>query len=135
MFKSPVFSAILLLVHTPLMGDYAVALAHMRSGDYASAYRELRELADRGYPVYQNMVARMHLEGKGVPADKVMAHAWYWLSASQGDELGKKEKAKLEVDLTPTELLESRRLAEELGALYVAPLRPHWELGNKGASE
>ena len=112
----------------PAAADYAVALAHMHSGDYESAYRELRELSDRGYPVYQNMVARMHLEGKGVEADPVMAHVWYTLSASQGNEEGMRAKVELEKVLSEDQLLVSRRLAEEYGALYVAPLRPHWEL-------
>ncbi len=112
----------------PATADYAVALAHMRSGDYESAYRELRELSDRGYPVYQNMVARMHLEGKGVEADPVMAHVWYTLSASQGNEEAMHAKADLEKVMSEDQLLTSRRLAEEYGALYVAPIRPHWTL-------
>ena len=112
----------------PARADYAVALAHMHSGDYESAYRELRELSDQGYPVYQNMVAQMHLEGKGVEADPVMAHVWYTLSASQGNEEAIRAKAELKKVLSEDQLLASRRLAEEYGALYVAPLRPHWKL-------
>ncbi len=112
----------------PAAADYAVAFAHLRSGDYESAYRELRELSDRGYPVYQNMVARMHLEGKGVEADPVLAHVWYTLSASQGNEEAIRLKAELEKGMSADQLLTSRRLAEEYGDLYVAPIRPNWKL-------
>jgi hypothetical protein len=129
MIRTAVISAMIISsAMVPVAADYAVALAHMRSGDYESAYREFRELSDRGYPVYQNMVARMHLEGKGVGADPVMAHAWYWLSASQGNEEAIRAKAELEKDLSREQLIRSRALAEEYGALYVAPIRPHWEL-------
>ncbi|MCP3869773.1 MAG: sel1 repeat family protein [Gammaproteobacteria bacterium] len=108
--------------------DYAVAFAHMRAGDYQSAYRELRELADRGYPVYQNMVARMHLEGKGVKSDPVLAHVWYSLSAAQGDEAAISAKAMLEKRLSQDQLKASRQLSEEYGVLYVVPFRPNWTL-------
>ncbi len=129
MIRTALFSAMVIAsALVPVAADYAVALAHMRSGDYESAYRELRELSDRGYPVYQNMVARMHLEGKGVDADPVMAHVWYTLSASQGNEEAMRAKAELEKGMSTDQLLASRRLAEEYGALYVAPIRPHWTL-------
>jgi len=129
MIRTAIFSAMIVSsALAPVAADYAVALAHMRSGDYESAYRELRELSDRGYPVYQNMVARMHLEGKGVEADPVMAHVWYTLSASQGNEEAMRAKAELEIGMSTDQLTASRKLAEEYGALYVAPLRPHWKL-------
>ena len=129
MIRTAIFLAMIISsALAPVAADYAVAFAHMRSGDYESAYRELRELSDRGYPVYQNMVARMHLEGKGVEADPVMAHVWYTLSASQGNEEAMHAKVELEKGMSADQLLASRRLAEEYGALYVAPIRPHWTL-------
>ena len=129
MIRTAIFLAMIIALSVaPAKADYAVAFAHMRSGDYESAYRELRELSDRGYPVYQNMVARMHLEGKGVEADPVMAHVWYTLSASQGNEEAIRAKTELEKEMSADQLLASRRLAEEYGAVYVAPMRPHWTL-------
>ena len=105
MIRTAIFSAMIVSsALAPVAADYAVALAHMHSGDYESAYRELRELSDRGYPVYQNMVARMHLEGKGVEADPVMAHVWYTLSASQGNEEAIRAKADLEKGMSKDQI-------------------------------
>lgn len=103
--------------------DSAVALAHLQRGDHAAAYREFRGLAERGYPGYQNIVAGMHEEGRGVPRDRVLAHVWYSLSAAQGDREGIAERARLEKELTSDELTRSRQLAPGYANQYLAPYR------------
>lgn len=117
----------LLLLLFPLLPlkatDSAVALAHIQRGDYAAAYREFRGLAERGYPGYQNIVAEMHAEGRGVPRDPVLAHVWYSLSAAQGDRKGLTERKRLENLLTRDQLDRSRQLAPEYAKQYLAPYR------------
>lgn len=119
-----------LLLASPLQAtDSAVANAHMKRGDYAAAYREYRGLAEAGYPTYQNQVAAMHAKGQGVAADKVEAHAWYTLSASQGDIDAIRAKAMLEQQLDADQLGRSKVLARRYAAEYVAPYRPpSWSL-------
>ena len=103
--------------------DSAVGRAHLERGNYVAAYREFRGLAERGYPVYQNVIAGMHAEGKGVPRDLVLAHVWYSLSAAQGDTEGVAGKERLEKTLTDDQLMTSRRLAREYAERYLAPYR------------
>ena len=60
------------------------------------------------------MVARMHLEGKGVEADPVMAHAWYTLSASQGNEEAMHAKAELEKGMCADQLSVTTRMRNSI---------------------
>jgi TPR repeat protein len=110
--------------------DSAVGYAHLQSGKYIDAYREFRGLAERGYPIYQNIVAGMHADGKGVPRDLVLAHVWYSLSAAQGDREGRAGKDRLEKELTNDQLMTSRQLAQEYAMEYLAPYRKigDWQL-------
>ena len=119
----------ILFAHPMQATDSAVANAHMKRGDFSAAYREYRGLAEAGYPVYQNQVAAMHAEGKGVVADKVLAHVWYTLSASQGDKDAIRAKAILEQELNSAQLARAKTLARRYAADYVAPYRPpSWSL-------
>lgn len=52
-------------------------------GNYERAYFIYRELATIGDKYSQYMVGYMHLAGKGVPEDKVLASAWYRLAAER----------------------------------------------------
>ena len=54
-------------------------------GDYATAMRLYRQLADQGIAVAQNNLGWMYEEGNGVPMDFAEAAKWYQLSAAQGD--------------------------------------------------
>lgn len=56
-------------------------------GEYDRAYPIYRdELAPKGDKFSQYMVGYMHLYGKGVPKDKVIASAWYRLAAERGNQ-------------------------------------------------
>lgn len=109
--------------------DSAVANAHLRQGDYTAAYQEFRALAEVGYPVYQNQVAAMHAYGVGVAMDKMLAHVWYTLSASQGNSDAIRARGLLELELSSEQLARSRELAPRYAAKYVAPFRPpSWQM-------
>ncbi len=53
-------------------------------GDYATAVRLWRRLADEGDPVAQFNVGFNHAQGQGVPRDYAQAAKWYRLAAEQG---------------------------------------------------
>jgi len=53
-------------------------------GDYETALKEWRPLADQGYAGAQNELGAMYEEGKGVPQDYTEAVKWYRLAADQG---------------------------------------------------
>ena len=64
---------------------YDEGMAAGRRGDYASALRELRPLAESGEPSAQLAVADMYPHGWGVPEDDSVAIAWYQKAAAHGD--------------------------------------------------
>ena len=61
-------------------------LAYER-GDYATAARIFRPLAEQGDASPQYQLATMYHEGKGVPKDIAEAIKWYRLAAEGGDPL------------------------------------------------
>ena len=64
--------------------DYDKGLAAYQSGDYATALREFRPLAEQGYASAQYNLGLMYDDGKGVPQDDKTAVKWYSLAAEQG---------------------------------------------------
>ncbi len=58
------------------------AAAYIR-GDYATALREWRPLAEQGNAKAQYSLGIMYGDGLGVPQDYVQAHMWYNLAASR----------------------------------------------------
>ncbi len=59
-------------------------MAAAKRGDYATAVREWRPLADQGDGVAQYNLGAMYDEGLGVPQDYVQAVKWYRKAAEQG---------------------------------------------------
>jgi hypothetical protein len=55
------------------------------NGDYATALRLLRPLAERGNRQAQYNLAVMYANGRGVPRDEAEANRWYRKAAEQGD--------------------------------------------------
>lgn len=111
-----------------MASDCSVGYAHMKNGKFKQAYSEFRGLAERGYPVYMNMMGDMHLKGQGVPVSKVIAHVWYSLSAAQDNEKGMAEKNKLAEKLSDEQLSDSKYFAKEYAENYLEPYVVSWSL-------
>jgi uncharacterized protein len=56
----------------------------LRRGDYVTAFRKLRPLAERGQAEAQALLALMYQQGSGVPQDAILAAHWYLSAAEQG---------------------------------------------------
>ena len=65
-------------------GQFEDALAAAQRGDYATALRLWRPLAEQGDDHAQFDVAYMYEHGNGVPQDFAEAAKWYRLAAEQG---------------------------------------------------
>jgi hypothetical protein len=63
---------------------YDDAVATYRKGDYPTAARKFRSLAEQGDAAAQSFLAGMCNDGKGVPQDYVQAAKWWRLAAEQG---------------------------------------------------
>ncbi len=69
---------------TPAWAGWDEAAAAHKRGDYATAIRELRPLAEQGVAAAQYNLGNMYRLGEGVPQDYAMALQWYRKAAEQG---------------------------------------------------
>ena len=69
----------------PAWAGMGEALAAYKRGDYATAFREWRPLAEQGNAKAQLFLGAMYYQGKGVPQDYVKALKWYRKAAEQGN--------------------------------------------------
>ena len=60
-------------------------LAAYERGNYATALRLFRPLAEQGNAAYQFALGGMYYEGQGVPQDYAEAVKWFRLAAEQGE--------------------------------------------------
>ena len=65
--------------------DFDKGLDAYSAGDYQTALREWRPLADRGESDVQFNMGVMYYSGRGVPQDYAEAEKWWRLAAEQGD--------------------------------------------------
>lgn len=85
-------------------------------GEYATALRLLRPLAEQGDASAQHLLGLMYFHGAGVPQEYVLAHTWLNLSTAQRDwpfsarTFYRDEVASL---MTRDQIAEAQRLARE----------------------
>jgi hypothetical protein len=81
-------SALLMLVviaGTALAGPYEDSIAALEHGDYPTALRLLRPLADQGNASAQSVLGLMYAIGQGVRQNYAEAAKWLRKAADQGD--------------------------------------------------
>jgi uncharacterized protein len=65
-------------------GPFEDAAAAYKAGDYATALRLMRPLAERGNAPAQQVLGAIYYKGEGVPKDFAAAASWYCKAAEQG---------------------------------------------------
>ncbi len=75
----------LMLTGGAVAGPFDEGVAAYQRGDYATAMRLWRPLAEQGLADAQNILGVMYGKGQGVPQDDAEAVKWYRLAAEQGD--------------------------------------------------
>ena len=103
------FLGVTLLAET----DFEVGVGAWGRGDYDTALREFRLLAEQGHAQAQVNLGIMYSQGRGVPKDTVQAYRWYTLAANQGDDLAEKFKDHLAKSMTLDQLAEAQRLTRK----------------------
>ncbi len=93
--KSPTYHVILrhllcilslcLIIAPSAWGDYQDGRTAYNRGDYATALKELRPLAEQGHAEAQYLFGYMYYKGRGVGQDGEEAVKWFRKSAEQGD--------------------------------------------------
>jgi len=81
--------------------------------DYAVAYEWFVKAANQGDDIAQMTLGVMNREGQGVPKDYVRAHMWFSISAQQGNRNAGIHLEGLAPLMTPEQIAEAERLAEE----------------------
>ncbi len=82
-----IISAVVLLVVLiePAWAGFDEGMAAYNRGDYATALREWRALAEQGDANAQYNLGLMNYHGRGVPQDYTQAMRWYRKAAEQGN--------------------------------------------------
>jgi len=114
-------AAVLILVVSSLIavpaiaGPYEDATKAYGRGDYKTAIRLIKPLAEQGNAKSQYNLGRMYASGQGVPQDHAKAVKWYRKAADQGDA-----SARFNLGLmyalgqgVPQDHAEARKLAQE----------------------
>ena len=65
--------------------DFKKGQTAYKIGDYATALREWKPLAEKGNAIAQSNLGWMYAQGQGVPQNHKTAVKWYKLAAEQGD--------------------------------------------------
>lgn len=76
----------LIIVSSALAADFAAGLAAYQQGDYVTAAKEWRALADQGDSSAQFNLGLLYYDGKGVPQDYAEAANWFRRAAEQDYE-------------------------------------------------
>jgi TPR repeat protein len=86
MLKSSVYALALAvaLVGSAAAGPFEDGTAAYQKGDFATALRLMRQLADQGIAKAQYALGVMYYNGQGVPQDYAQAVNWYRKAADQG---------------------------------------------------
>ena len=73
-----------LLVATPTWADFQAGLAAYDRGEFETALKEWRPLAEQGNVSFQFLLGTMYADGQGVPQDDQEAVKWFRRAAEQG---------------------------------------------------
>ena len=93
--------------------DFSDALAAYEKGDYKTALKLWKPLAEQGAANAQYNLGVMYLNGQGVPEDKVFAYMWWDLAAANGIENASKNKGIIAKRMTSSQIAEAQKLSRE----------------------
>jgi uncharacterized protein len=98
----------------PSMADLRSAETAYQKGEFDTAVKNFRELAEIGQPMAQFDLAVMYVRGEGVRRSEIYAYAWASLAADNGLEKAKNLADQLRPGLAPG----SEKVAADIKAQY-----------------
>jgi TPR repeat protein len=94
--------------------DFQKGVAAAQSGDFATALREWKPLAEQGDAVAQKNLGHMYNKGKGVLQGYVRAHMWYNIASISGkSKNASKNRDSIAKEMTPSQIETAQKLARE----------------------
>ena len=91
--------------------DYDAGLKAAQAGDFQTALKEWKMLADQGDAYAQYNLGMMYANGEGVLQDNVTAHMWFNIAGANGDEDGRDNREIIERKMTPADISEAQKRA------------------------
>jgi TPR repeat protein len=79
------FIALIISAPSNVLADFNDGLMAFHKGDYVTAFREFRSLAEEGHTKAQRQLGIMYEMGLGVKLNYTEASQWYQKAAIQGD--------------------------------------------------
>ena len=93
--------------------DYNKGLIAAQNGDFATALKEWKPLAEQGDASAQGNLGVMYAFGNGVIKDYVYAHMWGNIASMNGNDLGALLRDDFAEKMTSSQIEEAQRLARE----------------------
>ena len=81
--RSRFLSLLLFAAALPALADFQAGLDAFQNGDYVTAAKEWRPLAEEGSPIAQFNLGLLYLDGHGVPQSDAEAVNWFRRAAEQ----------------------------------------------------
>ena len=79
--------ALIVGLGAPAWAGFDEGAAAYKRGDYETAFREMKPLAEQGDAAAQLLLGVMYSQGQGVSQDETEAASWWRKAAKQGDAL------------------------------------------------
>ena len=92
--------------------DFQDAVRIVNNRDFATAYKMLVPLAEKGHAAAQLILGMMYFKGTGVEKNIVKADKWLLISEKQGQEAGKKNRIFVERQMNSDQISKARKLAK-----------------------
>ncbi len=89
------------------------AQGHGVAQNDAEAAKWFRKAADHGLAEALTILGAMYVRGQGVAQNYILAHIWFNLAAAQGDAAALANRDHLARMMTPAQIAEAQRLAQE----------------------
>jgi len=74
---------------------FASMTEYLRKGNYRAAFPLVKVMADKGYPDYQALLAKLYMNGQGAPKSPKQAAEWYALAAKGGSREAQSNLGKM----------------------------------------
>ena len=97
----------------PAWADVDDGFTAYEAGDYATALKEWRPLAEQGYASAQYNLGLMYGNGEGVPLNYIKAYMWTSLAKAQGNKDAAHNLDLAKSEMTAADISEAQRLATE----------------------
>jgi hypothetical protein len=101
-------------IHTAVTAqDYMKGYGALVAGDYATALKVYKHLAEQGHPYAQNDLGVLHLNGHGVLKDNLKTHMWYNIASANGAVGSGHNRDLIAAVMTPAGIEKAMAMARE----------------------